>query len=94
MRVKRLMPVSCLMMRAEIRGYANDACDVDAYPFVYYVSIAFGVLSIICSVFLGDIKKYMTVWHFPLSVESWEISLTVSSHRTTSHNEHHEELRE
>jgi len=31
-----------------------------AYPYVYYVSIAFGGVSIICSLFLGDIKKYMT----------------------------------
>jgi hypothetical protein len=31
-----------------------------AYPFVYYVSLAFGCVSIICSLFLGDIKKYMT----------------------------------
>ncbi|KAI9695546.1 MAG: hypothetical protein M1820_008559 [Bogoriella megaspora] len=31
-----------------------------AYPYVYYVSIAFGVVSIICSMFLGDIEKYMT----------------------------------
>jgi hypothetical protein len=27
---------------------------------VYYVSLAFGGVSIICSLFLGDIKKYMT----------------------------------
>ncbi|KAB2578796.1 Fungal trichothecene efflux pump [Lasiodiplodia theobromae] len=31
-----------------------------AYPYVYYVSIAFGGISIICSLFLGNIKKYMT----------------------------------
>jgi hypothetical protein len=31
-----------------------------SYPWVYYVSIAFGGVSIICSLFLGDIKKYMT----------------------------------
>lgn len=31
-----------------------------SYPYVYYVSIAFGGVSIICSLFLGDIKKYMT----------------------------------
>ncbi|KAL1627384.1 hypothetical protein SLS54_002309 [Diplodia seriata] len=31
-----------------------------AYPYVYYVSIAFGGVSIICSLFLGNIKKYMT----------------------------------
>lgn len=31
-----------------------------AYPYVYYVSIAFGCISIICAAFLGDIRKYMT----------------------------------
>ncbi|RDW92537.1 MFS multidrug transporter-like protein [Coleophoma crateriformis] len=30
-----------------------------AYPFVYYTSIAFGFVSIVASVFLGDISKYM-----------------------------------
>lgn len=30
-----------------------------AYPYVYYVSIAFGGISIIASVFLGDISQYM-----------------------------------
>jgi hypothetical protein len=30
-----------------------------AYPFVYYTSIAFGCVSIVASVFLGDISKYM-----------------------------------
>jgi hypothetical protein len=30
-----------------------------AYPYVYYTSIAFGAVSIIASVFLGDISKYM-----------------------------------
>ncbi|RDW80152.1 MFS multidrug transporter-like protein [Coleophoma cylindrospora] len=30
-----------------------------AYPYVYYTSIAFGCVSIIASVFLGDISKYM-----------------------------------
>ncbi|KAH8597749.1 MFS multidrug transporter-like protein [Bisporella sp. PMI_857] len=30
-----------------------------SYPYVYYTSIAFGVVSILASVFLGDISKYM-----------------------------------
>lgn len=30
-----------------------------AYPYVYYTSIAFGAVSILASVFLGDISKYM-----------------------------------
>lgn len=31
-----------------------------AYKYVYYVSLAFGGISIICAAFLGDIRKYMT----------------------------------
>lgn len=31
----------------------------DAYKYVYYVSIAFGAVSILAACFLGDIKKYM-----------------------------------
>ena len=30
-----------------------------AYPYVYYTSIAFGAVSIIAACFLGDISKYM-----------------------------------
>ncbi|KAH8811462.1 fungal trichothecene efflux pump [Xylogone sp. PMI_703] len=30
-----------------------------AYPYVYYASIAFGVVSIVAACFLGDISKYM-----------------------------------
>jgi len=31
----------------------------DAYKYVYYVSIVFGVISVVASCFLGDIEKYM-----------------------------------
>ena len=31
-----------------------------AYKYVYFVSLAFGGVSIICSLGLGDISKYMT----------------------------------
>lgn len=31
----------------------------EAYKYVYYVSIAFGAISIIAACFLGDISKYM-----------------------------------
>ncbi|KAI5310719.1 hypothetical protein KEM55_002945 [Ascosphaera atra] len=31
----------------------------DSYVYVYYVSIAFGSLSIICACFLGNIRKHM-----------------------------------
>lgn len=32
----------------------------ESYKWVYYVSIAFGVVSILASCFLGNITKYMT----------------------------------
>lgn len=32
----------------------------ESYKWVYYVSIAFGVISILASCFLGNITKYMT----------------------------------
>jgi len=31
----------------------------EAYAWVYYVSIAFGVVSFICACFVGDISQYM-----------------------------------
>ena len=42
-----------ILVRAGEQGYA------EAYPFVYYCSIAFGVVSIIAACALGDIEKYM-----------------------------------
>lgn len=39
---------------------AGQIAYAKSYPWVYYVSMAFGGLSIVCSLFLGDIKKYMT----------------------------------
>jgi len=44
----------------EILVHAGQEAYSHAYPYVYYVSIAFGGVSILCSLFLGDIKKYMT----------------------------------
>ncbi|TVY85407.1 Trichothecene efflux pump TRI12 [Lachnellula suecica] len=41
------------LVRAGQESYA------EAYPWVYYASVAFGAISIIASVFLGDISKYM-----------------------------------
>lgn len=38
---------------------AGQEAYAEAYPYVYYTSIAFGSISIIASVFLGDISKYM-----------------------------------
>ena len=39
---------------------AGQIAFAESYKYVYFVSIAFGVLSIISAMFLGDIKKYMT----------------------------------
>lgn len=39
---------------------AGQVAYAKSYPYVYYVSLAFGGISIICSFFLGDIRKYMT----------------------------------
>jgi hypothetical protein len=38
---------------------AGQESFASAYPYVYYASISFGAVSIIASLFLGDIKKYM-----------------------------------
>jgi hypothetical protein len=38
---------------------AGQLAYADAYPYVYYASIAFGAVSIIAACFLGDINKYM-----------------------------------
>ena len=35
---------------------AGQVAYAESYPWVYYISIAFGVASIIASLFLGDIK--------------------------------------
>lgn len=39
--------------------YAGQVAYSDAYKYVYLVSIAFGGVSIIAALFLGDISKYM-----------------------------------
>jgi len=38
---------------------AGQIAYAEAYKYMYYVSIAFGIVSIVASVFLGDIGKYM-----------------------------------
>jgi Fungal trichothecene efflux pump (TRI12) len=38
---------------------AGQLAYAQAYPYVYYTSIAFGAISIIAACFLGDISKYM-----------------------------------
>lgn len=39
---------------------AGQMAYAESYKWVYYVSIAFGVVSILASCFLGNIEKYMT----------------------------------
>lgn len=39
---------------------AGQLAYAESYKWVYYVSIAFGVVSILASCFLGNITKYMT----------------------------------
>ncbi|EMD95137.1 hypothetical protein COCHEDRAFT_1129359, partial [Bipolaris maydis C5] len=43
----------------ELVVYAGQLAYAEAYKYVYYVSIAFGCVSIISACFLGDISKYM-----------------------------------
>jgi len=38
---------------------AGQLAYAEAYKYVYYVSIAFGAISVIAACFLGDINKYM-----------------------------------
>lgn len=38
---------------------AGQEAFADSYPIVYYTSIAFGAIALICSCFLGDISQYM-----------------------------------
>jgi Fungal trichothecene efflux pump (TRI12) len=39
--------------------HAGRIAYAESYKYVYYVSIAFGCVSIIAACFLGDIEKYM-----------------------------------
>jgi hypothetical protein len=39
--------------------HAGQLAYSEAYPYVYYASIAFGAVAILASVFLGDISPYM-----------------------------------
>lgn len=43
----------------ELVVYAGQLAYAEAYKYVYYVSIAFGAVSILAACFLGDISKYM-----------------------------------
>lgn len=43
----------------EMVVFAGQMAYAESYKYVYYVSIAFGAVSIIAACFLGDISKYM-----------------------------------
>ena len=43
----------------EMVVYAGQLAYAEAYQYVYLVSIAFGAISIVAALFLGDISKYM-----------------------------------
>lgn len=43
----------------EMVVYAGQLAYAESYKYVYYVSIAFGAISILAACFLGDITKYM-----------------------------------
>lgn len=43
----------------ELVVFAGQIAYAEAYKYVYYVSIAFGGVSILAACFLGDISKYM-----------------------------------
>ncbi|PVH97455.1 MFS general substrate transporter [Periconia macrospinosa] len=43
----------------EMVVYAGQIAYAESYKYVYYVSIAFGAVSIVAACFLGDISKYM-----------------------------------
>lgn len=43
----------------EMVVYAGQVAFAESYKYVYFVSIAFGAVSILAACFLGDISKYM-----------------------------------
>lgn len=57
--LKQLPGVAGNQTRYDILVRAGQLAFAASYKYVYLVSIAFGVLSIIASLFLGDIEKYM-----------------------------------
>ena len=53
-----LSPHLCGMLTPPVVR-AGQVAYAEAYVYVYYVSIAFGAISIVAACFLGDISKYM-----------------------------------
>ena len=58
---------------------ATQVAFAHAYRWVYYISIAFGVITFVCSCFLGDIKKYMVSLRFSYTAPLHEL---IRHHRT------------
>jgi hypothetical protein len=44
----------------EVAGLAVDASYIEGFKLVYWVSIGFGAAAVIASLFLGNVRKYMT----------------------------------
>jgi hypothetical protein len=78
----RLLPGINTTAKWEHIVQAGQLAYVKSYPPVYYVSIAFGGVSIICSLFLGDIKKYMTN-HIAVHIDD-------TPDQVAAHHAHHE----
>jgi hypothetical protein len=78
----RLLPGVNTTAKWEHIVQAGQLAYVKSYPPVYYVSIAFGGVSIICSLFLGDIKKYMTN-HIAVHIDD-------TPDQVAAHHAHHE----
>jgi MFS family permease len=69
----------------EILVYAGQLAYAKSYPYVYYVSLAFGITATICSVFLKDIKKHMTD-HIAVHMEDKTPEPRPSSEQRQSHD--------
>ena len=61
---------------------ATQVAFAKAYAWVYYISIAFGGITFICSCFLGDIKKYMVSRIHTTAVSSVEQKIQLLTHQT------------
>jgi hypothetical protein len=61
---------------------AGQLAYAKSYPFVYYVSIAFGSVSVIASLFLTNIDRYMTD-HIAVKYDASETSTEVAPKEST-----------
>ena len=58
-RLQELPGIKDVQGAYELVVYASQLAYAEAYKHIYYVSIAFGGVSIIAACFLGDISKYV-----------------------------------